>query len=185
AEQHLAAIVKLREDVGNIVGATTSEQMSKSYKDEAKREFNFAVGSYLLGGAFLVGLAVFLIHTMSDLGPKTEATWQYMSLKVGVSAALVTAATIAFRLGHKFLDSSRSHKRMSIELVAMIPFLSDLEEDDTGSLRTAKLAFFNRSFGQHPEQSHQADTDSQDGLAGVVPDLVKAVLELSKKGDPV
>ena len=182
AQENLTQIEKLREDVGNIVGATTSEQMSKSYKDEAAREFNLAVVSYGAGVVLIIALAGFLIHAMSDLGPTSNATWQYMSLKLGVTAALATAATVAFNLGHKFLDSSRSHKRMSMELVAMIPFLADLEEDEAGSLREAKLGFFDRSFGQRPDaKPDRVATEDTQGLVKTINDLGRTVADLAKR----
>lgn len=174
----LEEVRNLREQVGNVVDATTSEQMSKSYSNEANREFSLAGGSYSSGVILLVALAAFLWFAMQELGPSGGATWQFMSLKVGVSAALATGATILFRLGHQFLESSRRNRRMAMELVAMIPFLQGLEEDESGSLREAKLDFFRRAFGQ--TERAVEESGGQDPT-GVISNMAQALVDLSRK----
>lgn len=174
----LDEVRSLREQVGNVVDATTSEQMSKSYSNEANREFILAGRSYSSGVILLVILAAFLWFAMQELGPSGGATWQFMSLKVGVSAALATGATILFRLGHQFLASSRQHRKMAMELVAMIPFLQGLEEDERGTLREAKLDFFRRAFGQTDRGVEESG--GQDPT-GVISNMAQALVDLSRK----
>lgn len=51
-------------------------------------------------------------------------------------------------LEHRFLHSSSTNKRLELELAALGPFLADVDEDDDGTVRKAKLAFMERAFGR-------------------------------------
>ena len=101
-------------------------------------------------------------------------SWQYVFLKIGLSATIIGAATVSFTLGHRFLHSSSTNKRLELELAALGPFLADVDEDDEGTVRKAKLDFMERTFGRTWDAKQQAsDTVNANAFAKMVDSVAR------------
>lgn len=180
AEVILLHLKDLRDKTERVAGEATSARLARDYGVEAEREFKYAIGSYAIGLTLTVLAGCFLFVTIGGLKPEEPVSWQYVSLKIGLSAILIGAATVAFTLGHRFLQSSSTNKRIELELAALGPFLADVEEDDEGTVRRAKLDFMERTFGRTWDVTQQPADDSVN--ASAFAKMVDSVARLASRG---
>lgn len=175
AQRILDRLKDLRDKTERVAGEATSARLARDYGVYAEREFKYAIGSYVVGLALTVFAGVFLFLTIGGLTPDESVSWQYVSLKIGLTATILGAATVAFTLGHRFLHSSSTNKRLELELAALGTFLADVDEDDEGTVRAAKLAFVERTFGRTWDANQQTTDDSVNAsaLAKIVDSLVR------------
>jgi hypothetical protein len=146
AEENLATLADLRAKTEKLAGDTTSSLLARDYGSYSKREFWSGIIAYIFGFAALVGLGWFLIDTLGSIKPNQSVSWQYVSLKLGVTITTIGAATVAFQLGYRFIQRSSTNKRVELELRAINTFLADL--GDTAEVKKAKLDFVERMFGR-------------------------------------
>lgn len=165
------AIDALRESTETLAGLTSGEILSKKYGTQAQFEWWFGVGAYLLGFASLAAGARMIWETVNHLAQDSEISWQFVALKFGISAAIVGAATMAFRLGFRVMQNSNANKRIELELNAIGPFLADLSTPT--DIDRAKLQFVEKTFGRTWD-GHAADPDGQTQPV----DLVKAITDM-------
>lgn len=190
AEPDLQAIQKVREEAGRIFqkiddlregtekvsGLASSDILAGKFQEYAKEQWAWGLAANIVGFLTLVsGLAV-LVWTLSQVGVDQRISWQYTILKLGVTVTIIAASAVAFRLGAMFLERSGTSKRLELELRAIGPFFSDI--DDPEALKEAKKAFVERSFGHgwgdNPATNRAAEVDT----AGVVKELAETVRTL-------
>ena len=170
----------LRDKTERVAGEATSARLARDYGVYAEREFKYAIGSYVAGLVLTVLAGVFLFLTIGRLTPDEPVSWQYVSLKIGLTATIIGAATVSFTLGHRFLHSSSTNKRLELELAALGPFLADVDEDDEGTVRKAKLAFMERTFGRTWDATQQPADDSVN--ASALAKIVDSLAQLISRG---
>lgn len=165
----------LREGTEKVAGLASADILAGKYKEYSDQQWNWGVGANVLGFiALAIGLA-FIGWTLHSVGADEKISWQYTTLKLGVTITIVAASAVAFRLGGIFLSRSSANKRMELELRAIGPFFADIE--DEAAVRDAKKAFVERSFGQGWHSGNQGDAGSQLS-ANDATTLLKEVLEL-------
>lgn len=165
ASQTLTRIKSLGSQTEIAAGLTNGDILSTKFAEYAKQE---RITSYWGFGAGIVatclGIAWLTIVAITSFGVQEELSWPWLTLKVGLTLALGGLATVLFRYGQQSLQTSRSYKRIELELRAIGPFLSDISD---GALAdAAKIAFLKRTFGKAWEGNKRESNASQpDGAA--------------------
>lgn len=144
-----------------VAGNTTSAVLARDFGSYSQREFWSAIGAFVIGVLAILWAGYLLVTALAALGPTEAVTWQWVTLKIGVTVTIVGGASVAITLGNKFLKNSVANKRVELELRAIGPFLTDV--DDEESARKVKLDFVEKTFGhawdQPPGKSDDDDVN--------------------------
>lgn len=170
----------LREGTEKVAGLASSDILAGKFEDYAKQQWWWGVAANVVGFLTLVGGLAVLVWTLSHLGVDQRVSWQYTTLKFGVTVTIVAASAVAFRLGAMFLERSGTSKRLELELRAIGPFFSDI--DDPEALKEAKKAFVERSFGHGWGEKPSAGRTEDVDVAGVVTTLTETIRSLASRG---
>jgi hypothetical protein len=174
AQDDSAAVDELRHSTETLAGMTSSEILSKKYGAFAKQERRWGLIAYLFGFIALGLGAWFIWDAVGSVNPSEGVSWSFTVLKIGISTLIVGGATMAFRLGSRFLHSSNASKRIELELHSIGPFLADVSQAD--AIDAAKLAFVEKTFGRTWESSeNRADPDKTTDQLSTIVDLVNAI----------
>ncbi|MDT1991509.1 hypothetical protein [Micrococcus luteus] len=142
-KEALAEIKSLRDDTKTISQISAGKFVSESYNKSSKTEFKTSLISYFSGAVILV-LTLWYLTRSSPIDMAENGQWPYIVNRLTVTAIALTATTVAFKLGSKFLDSSQQHKRLSMDVSAMGPFLAEISDQ---TLRdAARSSFSERTF---------------------------------------
>lgn len=176
-QETYATIDDLREGTEKVAGLASADILAGKFKEYSDQQWKWGVGANALGFvALAIGLGV-IAWTLHSVGINDEVSWQYTTLKLGVTVTIVAASAVAFRLGSLFLSRSSTSKRMELELRAIGPFFADIE--DEAALMEAKKAFVERSFGRGWGDKSKADKSASgeetNALVRELVELVKAV----------
>lgn len=193
AEPDLQAIQKVREDAATVyqriddlregtekvAGLASSDILAGKFQEYAKEQWKWGLAANIVGFLTLVGGLAVLVWTLSHLGVDQKISWQYTTLKLGVTVTIIAASAVAFRLGAMFLERSGTSKRLELELRAIGPFFSDI--DDPEALKEAKKAFVERSFGHGWGEKPSAGRTEDLDVGGVVQTLTETVRSLASR----
>lgn len=158
AQAVLRGMEALHAKTEKVAGAATSAVLARDFGSYSNREFWSAVLAFVVGILAILGAGAYLLWAMSSLGPEQNATWQWVTMKFGVTATIVGGASVAIALGNKFLRNASGNKRVELELRAIGPFLADVDDDEAA--RKVKLDFVDRVFGHAWETpANDADAD--------------------------
>lgn len=175
ATERYEEIDALREGTEKVAGLASADILAGKYREYSDQQWKWGVGSNILGFITLgVGIGL-IVRTLSKVTANEHITWQYTTLKLGITLTIIAASAVAFRLGGTFLSRSSANKRMELELRAIGPFFADI--DDAIAVRDAKKAFVERSFGQGWSTERQSDVGSQ-LTSNDATTLIKEILEL-------
>lgn len=156
-----------------LAGNTTSAVLARDYGAYSQREFGTGV-TFILGGIVaLAGAVVFLMMALGLIGPEQPTSWQWVTLKLSVTATAVGGASVLIAVGNRFLKNAAVNKRVELELRAIGPFLADLTDD--AERQRAKIDFLDRTFG-HAFDIEGATADADDMVN--VPAMTKLVTSL-------
>jgi hypothetical protein len=163
----------LREGTEKVAGLASADILAGKFRDYSEQQWWWGVAANVLDFLTLaVGLGV-IAWTLSQVGADEPISWQYTTLKLGVTITIVATSAVAFRLGAIFLSRSGTSKRMELELRAIGPFFADIEDPE--ALKEAKRAFVERSFGrgwgEKPSDGQPANSD----MANIAKELVEVV----------
>lgn len=143
SEEALTGIKNLRDDTKTISQISAGKFVSESYNISSRTEFKTSLFSYLVGVVILV-LTLLYLTISNPIDMAENGQWSYIVNRLTVTAIALTATTVAFKLGSKFLDSSQQHKRLSMDVSAMGPFLAEISDQ---TLRdAARSSFSERTF---------------------------------------
>jgi hypothetical protein len=193
AQPHLDAIKAAeRESVGTLkhiqalgdqtdvaAGQTTGHILAENFKTSAGDELKSGNQAFWIGIALSVAGVGWLVYVaIVAFWERGEFNWTWLSLKLALSLALGGVATILIRRGQHSQATSRAYKRTELELRAIGPYLSDIE--DRKVAEEAKVAFLQRTFGRAWDD-HRGSTQA-DGLDGEhVKRALDAVTSLADK----
>jgi len=167
-------IDQLREGTEKVAGLASADILAGKFKEYSDQQWKWGLGANVLGFLTLaVGLGV-IAWTLYSVGSNESISWQYTTLKLGVTITIVAASAVAFRLGGNFLSRSSTSKRMELELRAIGPFFADI--GDPEALKESKRAFVERSFGRGWGERHSEGQLS----AGDTSTLLKELVEIVK-----
>ena len=158
---------------------TASDILAGKFQEYAKEQWKWGLAANIVGFLTLVGGLAVLVWTLSHLGVDQKISWQYTTLKLGVTVTIIAASAVAFRLGAMFLERSGTSKRLELELRAIGPFFSDI--DDPEALKEAKKAFVERSFGHGWGEKPSAGRTEDLDVGGVVQTLTETVRSLASR----
>lgn len=177
ATERYEEIDALREGTEKVAGLASADILAGKYREYSDQQWKWGVGANILGFVTL-GLGIGLVvKTLSNVTADEHITWQYTTLKLGITLTIIAASAVAFRLGGTFLSRSSANKRMELELRAIGPFFADIDDED--AVRDAKKAFVERSFGQGWSIGRQSDAGTQLSSNDATT-LLKEVRELVK-----
>lgn len=143
---HLATIQQLHADVEKVSGKATAAILARDYGTYSTREWISGVVAYVLGFAVLVSLGGYLVYTVAGVTRDDAISWQFVVLKLGLTATAAAASGVAFQFGHQALSRSGTNKRVQLELGTIGTFLAGVDDED--AVKKAKLAFVDRMFGR-------------------------------------
>jgi hypothetical protein len=146
AEGVLAKMEDLYEKVEGLSGKAAGAVLAGDYGAYALREWKTGITAIIAGFLAFIGGAVFVVMTISSLKPSDDVSWQYTTLKFGLTLTIVAAAVVAVRFGSEFLSKAHTAKRTELELKAIGLFLADVADAD--KVEQAKLDFVDRMFGR-------------------------------------
>jgi hypothetical protein len=183
AEALLNTMSETQDKTEKVAGDTTSAVLARSFGTYSQREYWSALGAFAVGILLTLVAAAILFTAMTSLSADQPATWQWVVLKLGVTATLVGGASVAIALGNRFWKNSAANKRVELELRAIGPFLMDLGDEEAA--KEAKLTFVSRTFGRAWEQpagknDHDDDEVNVNALAKLAQTVVDAVGAISK-----
>lgn len=158
---------------------------------ELGRKYGFySLVQYLLAGlAFVAGVVLLvragdgLLGSIAEVGPRADVSWQWVTLKFGVTATLVGAASVAVALGRGFLRNAATNKRVELEINALGPFLEDIRDDE--DTRRLRLVVADRLFGHawEDEKFVRSEKPSREENSGVLREIRDAVEVLRARSD--
>jgi len=136
----------LRQGTEKVAGMASADILAGKFESYSRKQWGWGIAANVLGFlALAVGLTVVAL-TLRDVGVNDAVSWQYTTLKLGITATIAGASAVAFRLGSSFLARANQSKSMELELRAIGPFFADVDDND--ALKEAKKAFVERSFGR-------------------------------------
>ena len=166
----------LREGTEKVAGLASSDILAGKFQEYAKEQWTWGLAANVVGFLTLVSGLTVLARTLGRLGVDQTISWQYTTLKLGVTITIIAASAVAFRLGAMFLERSGTSKRLELELRAIGPFFSDI--DDPEALKEAKKAFVERSFGHGWGDKPGTNRASEADPMGVTKELAETLRTL-------
>lgn len=157
AEKLLASMTELLQKTEKLAGDTSSAVLARDYGSYSQREFWSGVAFIAVGIAALGAAVFFLMAALGLIGPEQPASWQWVTLKLSVTATAAGGASVLIAVGNRFLKNAAVNKRVELELRAIGPFLADLTDDE--DRQRAKLEFLDRTFGHAFESGTPADNE--------------------------
>lgn len=175
AEVILKEIRHLQEGAEKVSGKAAAAFMARDYGSYSNRQFWSAVASFALGTVLFIVAFCILTNSVQAISPDTHATWQWVSLKLGLTLTIGAAASFLMALGNRFYRDSTNSKRVELELRAIGPFLADVDEE---AARETKVKFADRMFG-HAWSENQIETDRDAVSVGLLSKLVDLVPKIT------
>ncbi|GHF60972.1 hypothetical protein FHX82_002721 [Amycolatopsis bartoniae] len=146
AEATLQDILKLHKDVEKVSGKATAAILAKDYGSYSTREWVSGILFYFLGFGILGFVAWHLIQTLGQISIISTPSWQYVSLKLGVTVTAAVAAGVSFRVASAAISRAGTNKRVQLELGTIGTFLADVNDEER--VKQAKMEFVDRMFGR-------------------------------------
>lgn len=157
AKTRLTELEDLGTQIEKVAGKTGGAVLARDYGRYSTREWVTGLVTYALGIGLLVGVGIYLLLTVGDVKRDAEVSWQFITLKLGLTVTVVAASTVLFQVGRQSLRQANDNKKTELELRAIGPFLADV--DDKAATRAAKIAFVERSFGRTHDNRGKNDND--------------------------
>lgn len=169
ASTRLTELEDLGTQIEKVAGKIASAVLARDYGRYSTREWVTGLVAYGLGIGLLIGVGIYLLLTVGDVERDSEVSWQYITLKIGLTVTVVAASTVLFQVGRQALRQANDNKKTELELRAIGPFLADV--DDESAARDAKIAFIQRSFGR--SHHDQGKNGSEVVSVSLIENLVK------------
>ncbi len=180
ARDVLASMEDLLGKTEKLAGDTSSAVLARDYGSYSQREFWSGVAFIAVGIAALGAAVFFLMAALGLIGPDQPASWQWVTLKLSVTATAAGGASVLIAVGNRFLKNAAINKRVELELRAIVPFLADLTNDE--DRQQAKLAFLDRTFGHAFEAGVPSDGDDWVNISATTKLLTAVVGLVNKPG---
>ncbi|MGL4832300.1 MAG: hypothetical protein ACRCWS_06985 [Propionibacteriaceae bacterium] len=178
ASAELDSIKDLHASVENVTSEVASAVLAKDYGRYALNQMILAVISFVIGVCLVIWVGIELASTVRAAGPTVHTSWQWVTLKLSLSATIIGGASVALTLGNKFLKQSNTAKRMDLDLRAIGPYLADI--DDQAAQET-KVGIANRAFGYAWTQEKGRANDNEEKLSvGTATQLFETVIKAAK-----
>lgn len=181
-EAALDEIKNLRDDTKTISEISAGKFVSENYNNSSKAEFKTSVASYFAGVLILFLTLLYLTRPV-NVNISEGNQWAYIINRVTVTAIALTATTVAFKLGSNFLDSSQRHKRLSMDVSAMGPFLAQISDQ---TLRdAARSSFSERTFSPNKvDSSKTGDAETKSSDVESQTNLIQSLISLIQASRP-
>lgn len=147
SQKILTHIRELGDQVDVAAGQTTGHILAENFKTSAAEELKSGNRAFWTGILVsIAGVGWLAAVALIAFGERGEINWAWLSLKLALSLAAGGVATILIRRGQHSQATSRAYKRTELELRAIGPYLSDIE--DRTVAEEAKVAFLQKTFGR-------------------------------------
>ncbi|MBO9038441.1 hypothetical protein JYQ31_01115 [Curtobacterium flaccumfaciens pv. flaccumfaciens] len=165
ADGTLQRLRETNKEYETLTAAAAANTLAQSFSREARTTRIVGLCLYGFGFVLLCVAAVPLILLLTQpAGDRTgEALWATFAIRAAIGALAASAATVAIRLGSRFVSSGQDSKRTELELRAFGPFLANVDksESDTARLEFVDRAFGPRAIADHHDESIPVSTFSQ------------------------
>jgi hypothetical protein len=153
---------RLREsekDFETLSKAAATDKLAGHFAAEAKSGRRLAIILYVVGAVFIAAAAspLFLLLVPGNLGTDIETRWEQIVIRAGIGVAAASVATVAIRLGGRFLSSANVAKRMELDLKTFGPFLADVNQIEADK---ARINLVERALGRPIESGQDLREDS-------------------------
>jgi uncharacterized protein CbrC (UPF0167 family) len=146
ADGTLQRLRETNKEYETLTAAAAANTLAQSFSREALTTRVVGLCLYGLGFVLLCTAAVPLILLLTRPVEEGagEALWATFAVRAAIGALAASAATVAIRLGSRFVSSGQDSKRTELELRAFGPFLANVDKSESD---TARLEFVDRAFG--------------------------------------
>ncbi|OUD90600.1 hypothetical protein CMMCAS08_11090 [Clavibacter michiganensis subsp. michiganensis] len=155
ADGTLQSLRETNKEYKTLTAAAAADKLAQSFSQEAKSTRRVGLILYGIGFVLLTGAAIPLIFLLAQSEtPAGESLWATFAVRATIGALAASAATVAIRLGSRFISSGQESKRTELELRAFGPFLSNVDKSESD---TARLEFVERAFGSRTVEDRNDD----------------------------
>lgn len=148
ANAEYAALLSAKEKYTKLVSAIAADEVAEKFESEAKWGRSAGIWLYAVGLLLLVGAAVPLILLILENAKDDPGgiNWTPIVVRLAIGVLAGSAATVAIRLGSRFISNANSAKRMELELRAIGPFLANVSVPD--KVDDAHIELVSKAFGK-------------------------------------
>jgi len=157
ADSTLQALRSTKEEYATLTAEAAAGMLAESFHEEASSGRRTGLRLYGVGFALLILAAVplaLLLIEGRNAATDGQTLWATFAVRAAIGALTASAATVAIRLGGRFIDAGQQSKRTELELRAFGPFLSNVDKSESD---TARLEFVDRAFGSRPTTLERPD----------------------------
>jgi hypothetical protein len=146
AQTTLDELRETNREYATLTAAVAANTLAHSFSREALTTRILGLSLYLVGFVLLCLAAVplVLLLTHPTQNQSEETLWATFAIRAAIGALAASAATVAIRLGSRFVSAGQESKRTELELRAFGPFLANVDKSESD---TARLEFVDRAFG--------------------------------------
>lgn len=156
-------LLSAKEKYTKLVSAIAADEVAFKFETEARWGRVAGIALYIAGFALLAGAAVPLILLIAENAQDTATgiNWTPIVIRLSVGVLAGSAATVAIRLGGRFITNANSAKRMELELRAIGPFLANVA--DPSKVDDARIELVGKAFGKtYGEGGHNVTRDKDE-----------------------
>ncbi len=173
------AISDAKERAEKMLEIIGDEALTGDYSKNAKQEYDAAntwrvVATLSIAGAIIT--AILLAASVND-----TTSWQHVLSKVVIVASFGGLAGYTAKQSSEHRTAQRNAERMALQLTAIKPYLSDVDEKVKRDELLVKIA--DRLFGKNELVATSSKSKTNDNPV-LTAQLIEALLELIKRGKP-
>lgn len=174
AEEALQRLKEVETDFANLSAAAATDKLAGHFGIEAKSGRRVGLVLYIAGGVLilLAAIPLGLLLLPGALGTDPTIRWEQLAIRAGIGIVLGSGATVAIRLGGRFLASANTAKRMELDLKTFGPFLASVDEDQVSA---ARIKLVDRALARIEPAKEADDSVSMVGLTNVIEAISKVV----------
>lgn len=167
AKAEYVELLGAKEKYTKLVSAIAADEVAAKFESEASWGRVAGIALYIAGFVLLAGAAVPLILLITENAKDAAGgiDWTPIVIRLAVGALAGSAATVAIRLGGRFIASANSAKRMELELRAIGPFLANVA--DPAKVDDARIELVSKAFGKTYGDAQASGTKDREELIPV------------------
>lgn len=154
-------VLKQAKSVESLAANVKPDAFALNFKGHANKEWWIGTTSYALASILLLTLMAVLAFELANVRRDQVVSWQYVSFKLALGVVIASAAAFAIRVGSKAWDHSELLKEMELELRALEPLSTTIDNPELSA--AVRAAFMSRALGhwRRVPASTDAEADNQ------------------------
>lgn len=181
-ENYHEKISDLHVKVTGVAAHTTGSALAENHKSAAFRDYVTSIVLFTIGLVIVLISGYSIFKSLSTINPDSSVSWQWVFTKSSFALIAAAAATVSFKFSSDFMNSSKENKQFELELLALEPFLSNLNDQEISD--QVKAEYVHRAFGHRLKENSDnlKSTESKnDADANKIIELLFSIKELVSK----